>query len=180
MRCKAKSKRSGDQCKKDAVQGYEVCHIHGGKSLRSVDHPNYKHGLYDRYAPTKIKDKVSGFMDADPLDLTSELALARALLAQFLTQFEHMPLDAISISIFNDVINNVRRTVESITSIKNNAKLTAAEVQYLQIRAVDVALKYFPNDKQKQTAFVADLFGYDPNDGNGYPELVEGKAARAK
>lgn len=178
MRCKAKSKQSGSQCKKDAVDGYEVCHIHGGKSLRSVDHPNYKAGIYDKYSPTKIKDKVSDFMGADPLDLTSELALSRALLAQFLSQFESTPLDAISISIFNDVINNVRRTVESITSIKNNAKLTAAEVQYLQIRAVDVALKYFPNDKQKQTAFISDLFGYDPDSGDGYPELVEGATAK--
>ena len=31
-RCQAQSKRSGQQCRKAAVRGKQVCRIHGGKS----------------------------------------------------------------------------------------------------------------------------------------------------
>lgn len=179
MECGAK-RRNGQPCKAPAMENGR-CRIHGGLSLRSVDHPNYKHGLYDQYAPAKIKEKVTTYMEADPFDLTSELALTRALLADFLSRFvEGTTLDAISISILSDLIANVRKTVESITKIKNDSALSAAEVQYLQIRAVDVALKYFPDQKEKQNQFVADLFGYDTGISDQYPELVEGKATRTK
>jgi len=40
--CTAKSKRSGERCKKDAVIGMGVCHIHGGKSLVGTDNPAFK------------------------------------------------------------------------------------------------------------------------------------------
>lgn len=51
MRCKARSKQSGDQCKKDAVPGTSVCHIHGGKSLKGMDSPRFKDGSRSRYYP---------------------------------------------------------------------------------------------------------------------------------
>jgi hypothetical protein len=156
------------------------CRIHGGASLKSVDHPNYKHGMYDKYAPSKIKDKLDDFLEADPLDLTNELALTRALLAEFLSRFvEGTNLDAISISILSDLIDRVSKTVAIIAKLKNDSALTAAEVHYLQVRAVDVALKYFPGDKQKQAQFIADLFGVNPGSGDGRPELIEGQARRA-
>ena len=34
--CAAKSKQSGERCKKDAVASMSVCHIHGGKSLTGI------------------------------------------------------------------------------------------------------------------------------------------------
>lgn len=50
MRCTARSKQSGEQCKRHAVNGRNVCSIHGGKTPRGVASPHFKHGQYSRYA----------------------------------------------------------------------------------------------------------------------------------
>lgn len=139
MRCKAKSKQSGQQCKKNAVQGYEVCEIHGGKTPRGMDSPHWKHGntsIYRDYLPDKIKGKVAAFENADPLDLTHELALTRALLAEFISRFETTPLDAISISIMSDLVDRINKTVANISKIKNDTALTGAEVTFLAMSMI--------------------------------------------
>lgn len=46
--CGAKT-RSGKPCKRSPTyQGR--CHLHGGKSLPGIAHPNYKHGWYSKYS----------------------------------------------------------------------------------------------------------------------------------
>lgn len=47
--CTAKSKRSQTRCKKDAVVGTRVCHIHGGKSKKGLDHPDFVDGDRSKY-----------------------------------------------------------------------------------------------------------------------------------
>jgi len=54
MRCTAKSKQSGEQCKKDAMQGSTKCHIHGGKSLKGVASPAFTTGRYSKYLPEHL------------------------------------------------------------------------------------------------------------------------------
>lgn len=46
LRCKAKSKRSGSQCKAPAVRGWRVCRMHGagGGSKTGTQANAYKHG----------------------------------------------------------------------------------------------------------------------------------------
>ena len=44
MQCKAISKRSGQQCKKYAMKGTDVCSMHGGKTPSGVASSNYRHG----------------------------------------------------------------------------------------------------------------------------------------
>lgn len=46
--CKAHSKRTGEPCRQPAMVGRDVCRLHGGKSLRGVDSPTFKHGRYSR------------------------------------------------------------------------------------------------------------------------------------
>jgi hypothetical protein len=53
QRCKAKSKRSGNQCKNFAIRGWGVCRMHGAgggpKTQRGFlvcKKAPYKHGLY--------------------------------------------------------------------------------------------------------------------------------------
>lgn len=177
--CGAKT-RNGGKCRKPAMENGR-CRLHGGLSLSGADHPNFKHGAYSIYyeaMPDNIKAKTEAFEQSDPFDLTTELALSKALLANFLERFKVSPLDMNAIGFMSTLIGDISRLVEKISKIKNETALTAAEVQYLQIRAVDVALKYFPNDPQKQAQFITDLFGVDPDSSNGYPELVEGKASQ--
>lgn len=46
MQCKAKSKRSGQQCRRRAMLGQKVCMMHGGKSRKGLSHPNFKDGTH--------------------------------------------------------------------------------------------------------------------------------------
>jgi hypothetical protein len=85
MRCKARSKRSGEQCKKDAMLGREVCHIHGGKSPTGIASPNLTHGKHSRDLPTRLHQRYHEFLgDRRYTELRDEVALIDALLAQTL------------------------------------------------------------------------------------------------
>jgi hypothetical protein len=76
MRCKAKSKRSGEQCKKDAVRGREVCHIHGGKSLVGINSPTFKHGRFSKSIPARLSESYHEVLaDPNKLALDNELAV---------------------------------------------------------------------------------------------------------
>jgi len=80
--CTAKSKRSGERCKKDAVIGMGVCHIHGGKSLVGTDNPAFKHGRYSRYLPDALVDRYQAALaDQDLNSLDDEIALTDSRLA---------------------------------------------------------------------------------------------------
>lgn len=54
MQCKAMSKQSGERCKNRAVVGYDVCHIHGGKTPRGTALPQTTHGRYSKHLPTRL------------------------------------------------------------------------------------------------------------------------------
>lgn len=144
-----------------------------------MEHPNFKHGrdsIYKDYLSATIRNKVDSFSDADPFDLQDELSLSRALLSDYLERFQHVNLTMSDIGFMSSLIADITRVAEKITKIKNDNTLTAAEVQYLQVRAVNVALKYFPDDKEKQEQFIIDLFGIDEGNGIKHPRLIEGKA----
>jgi hypothetical protein len=50
LRCTATSKRTGEQCKGPAVNGWRVCRFHGagGGHAEGPTHPTWKHGLRSR------------------------------------------------------------------------------------------------------------------------------------
>ena len=76
MQCKSKSKRSGKRCKKSAIPGTEVCHIHGGKSLKGVASATFKHGRYSKFMPVGLLDTYNEFVtDKEKLALDDEIAL---------------------------------------------------------------------------------------------------------
>lgn len=176
--CGAKT-RNGQPCQSAPVNGSTRCRMHGGSTPRGSDSPHFKTGLYSKYASASIQSKNDDFIAADPLDLTSELALARALLAEFLSRYaDGIKLDVLGIDVLSQLIGNVRRTIETISKIKNESALTAAEITYLQVRAVEVVMKYFPDDPNKQEQLVVDLFGSNGTTATKYIEFIEGEATR--
>lgn len=163
--CGAKN-RSGQPCKRPAGWGTDhvgtgKCKLHGGASLKGAQHPNFKTGvnsIYRDYLPDGIKSKVEAFENADPLDLTHELAVTRALLADFLSRFvEGTRLDAISISIASDLVDRINKTVATISKIKNDTALTGAEVTFLAAGIVALLDRYV-DDPTKREAFKQELF----------------------
>jgi hypothetical protein len=52
-RCGAMT-RDGDPCKNWAMRPSKRCRMHGGKSLKGIASPHYKHGLYSVYSPIAV------------------------------------------------------------------------------------------------------------------------------
>lgn len=159
MQCGAKT-RSGKPCVNPGMANGR-CRMHGGKSLKGAESATFKHGKnskYQDYVPTLLKEKVAGFLEvSNPLDLLGELALTRALLAEFVSRFETTPLDAISISIMSDLVDRINKTVANISKIKNDTALTGAEVTFLAMQMVGLLDRYV-TDPTKREAFKQEIF----------------------
>lgn len=62
QRCKAKSKRSGEQCKNYALKGYSVCRMHGARGgpktkegMRRCKMASWQHGLYSHESAEEMR-----------------------------------------------------------------------------------------------------------------------------
>lgn len=89
MRCSAKSKQSGEQCKRHAVPGKKVCAIHGGKSLSGIASKSLKHGRHSKYLPGGLLERYQqALSDDDLLNLKHEVALVDTRIAELLEQIE--------------------------------------------------------------------------------------------
>lgn len=85
--CTAKSKQSGERCKKSAVVGYDVCEIHGGKTPRGVASPHYKHGRYSKDLPSRLAERyVEAIADEDLLALNDEIAVTTARIGDLMSR----------------------------------------------------------------------------------------------
>jgi hypothetical protein len=90
-RCKAKSKQSGEQCRRWASPGFDVCAIHGGKShAGGPGHPRAtKGGYYSKLLPTGLRksyDKV--LSDPETLNAAEEVALLRTRIGQLVSRLQ--------------------------------------------------------------------------------------------
>lgn len=63
QRCKAKSKRSGEQCKNYVIKGCSVCRMHGARGGPKTRQGHFackkapfKHGLYSHEALQDLKE----------------------------------------------------------------------------------------------------------------------------
>ena len=150
--CTAKSKRTGERCKSNAVTGYTVCRMHGAGSPHQ-GRPGGGDGrpiITGRYSLTHRKSleaKAQAFAnDANPADLAGEILLMRALLQDYLDRFgddQRLPHDDIT-RLF-DMLESIGRMVERRAKMLNATALTQAEVQYLQARIADLLITYVPD-----------------------------------
>lgn len=87
MQCKSRAKQTGEQCKRHAKPGKEVCHIHGGASTGPVDQSGnanaVTHGAFADLAAEQIQDSAFGAISAEP-DLDVEMRVARYKLYRLL------------------------------------------------------------------------------------------------
>ena len=78
MKCKAKSKSTGQKCRKTARPGREVCYWHGGKTPRGADHHAYDRGHYVAHLPGRHIDIYEAALaDPDRLKLDEDIALTK-------------------------------------------------------------------------------------------------------
>lgn len=89
MQCTARSKQSGAQCKKDAVSGRTVCHIHGGKSLAGLASPRLSHGRYSRVLPARLSARYEeARQDMALLELRDEIGLVDSRIVDLLARID--------------------------------------------------------------------------------------------
>lgn len=89
MQCEAKSKQSGQRCKRHAVPGKRVCVIHGGKSASGAASATFKHGRYSKDLPTRLAQRYhEAQADSELLELREEIALVDSRLADLLLRVD--------------------------------------------------------------------------------------------
>src|SRR5262252_2850255 len=85
----AKWKRSGEQCKRWAALGREVCVIHGGKTLSGAASGTYQTGRYSKSLPVQLAQRAEeARRNPRLLSLGDDIAVAEARLAQLFEAVE--------------------------------------------------------------------------------------------
>lgn len=114
MQCKAKSKRSGQQCRRKAMIGKEVCMIHGGKSPRGMESPHFKTGRYSNDAPARLNARyLAGLEDPELTSLRDEIAMVDARTSDLLKMA--------SISGEHQSLVDAREVLDAIFAIDNDS-----------------------------------------------------------
>lgn len=129
--CGAKT-RSGQPCQNPPVTGKSRCRMHGG-AAGSGRPPT--HGLYSKVLRQSLADKYLEFLeDPDYMSLAKELAVARALLSEYLSRFrEGVRLKGEDIESLAALIDKIGRLAERMNRIESRTALTAREVQLLTV-----------------------------------------------
>jgi hypothetical protein len=99
--CKAKSKATGERCRQPVIEGFEVCHYHGGKTPVGPAAHNFRTGRHSRWLPHDWLERYQqAIEDEDLLDLRPEIALVDAQIADVLERMQ----DDRSMSLWSDLL----------------------------------------------------------------------------
>lgn len=65
--------------------GKTVCHMHGGRSLAGVAHPNHRHGRYSKRLPERLGEQYEEAVhDRDLLTLRDEIGVVTVRIGEIL------------------------------------------------------------------------------------------------
>lgn len=89
MKCTKRSKRSGEQCRRDAMIGRDCCYMHGGATPRGTALPQTKHGRYSKSVPVRLAARYEeALADPELLSLREEAALVSSQIHDTLARME--------------------------------------------------------------------------------------------
>lgn len=106
---------------------------------------NYKHGLYSAHNMDGVNAKIEEYLKSNPDDLTSELALVRALLNEYLSKLTRPSQDALSG--VTALVEQIRKIVDTISKVRANTTLTSREIQLVMQGMSAVLQKYVPPER---------------------------------
>jgi len=138
--------------------GQGRCYLHGGMTPRGPDSPHFRHGRRSRYAIAlreSLRDKLDTLAEHDPFDVIDELQLQRALLLDFVDGKDG--LTAADRELLMRWAEQISKTAERMTRMRNETAMTAAELKLIAARLADVVARHIA-DPEQQAAFLADLF----------------------
>lgn len=94
--CTAKSKQSGERCKRHAKVGMTVCKIHGGNSPVGIASPSFKTGKYSRAASARYKERYEAALgDQTLLDNNDDIAFAQARTEELIEHLDERPANVL-------------------------------------------------------------------------------------
>ncbi len=153
-KCGAKT-RSGGKCRKPAGHrtdhpGQGRCHLHGG--LTPI-----RHGRYSSVQRRSVRELVAKFeADPNPLDTLPELALARALLADYLERAGkgRVPFDPHDAMQLVAEISKAVKRIEDVRSAEHVSRGEFYRVLQELGRVVDLVAREFITDQATCAAFL--------------------------
>jgi len=88
-RCQARSKQSGERCRRWACKGRRVCAMHGGRTPRGAASPHLVHGRHSKDLPSHLSERYAGMLeDPERAGLRSEIALVNVAITD---RLERLP-----------------------------------------------------------------------------------------
>jgi hypothetical protein len=149
MQCKAKSKQSGQQCKRHAVPGRDVCAIHGGKTPRGFALPQTKTARWSKDLPPRLASRYAETEhDPDLMSLRQDIRLVDVLLQDDLTRLDsgengeawammRKAVDALAVAINNSdpkIAAKVPTTLQGMRTIIDKRILHFATVEEIRLK----------------------------------------------
>jgi hypothetical protein len=139
--CGAKT-RSGTPCERPAGWGTDHvgegrCKLHGGCSPGGP----ITNGRQAKKTSRQLRDKIQRHLnDPNPLDLTGELALLRALLDYFQERLDEIGADPTreDAGTFLNLVQGVQKVADTISKIQSRELLTTAEMTLVLVVLADV------------------------------------------
>jgi hypothetical protein len=121
--CTAKSKRSGQGCKRAPTPGRPVCNIHGGRSPVGIAVNTFRTGRYSKYLPERLAERYrEATADGELLALREDIALIDARLADVLGRVDSGESGA-TWKACRDTLAEYRTAKDALKYVEANAAL---------------------------------------------------------
>lgn len=144
MQCAASSKRTGERCNGKAVSGSDKCRMHGGKgSGRPPIHGRYSQAFQKH---PELLAAYEAMRDDPHLEETrNEIALLRALLAQYVERFGSSLLRPDAMGVVQGLAGDITKAVERRHKIEHGEQVTITVRDYeaFVARTLDTAATFF-------------------------------------
>lgn len=130
------------------MKGKDKCMMHGGKTP-------IKSGLYSKYAPKRLADKIEEARnDPDLLDVRGVISFQVSLLNDFIEKYKggDLPFNAEAISLLLTISDKLSQNIERLNKIENgetyNVKIEAVQKTIIQV--VEIIKHIIPDPKTRE------------------------------
>lgn len=153
--CGAKSKQSGNRCRRPAVPGKNVCHIHGARAGRPPS--TYRYAKVVDKCP-ELKENYDDLMDeieeSGVVDLSTkeEITLLRARLATALERGGPDGKEPVDLKIIQDMFRDLFRALQKEREIEISREnlVPMAKVREMLKLAVNTLTRFVPAASQEE------------------------------
>lgn len=141
--CEATAKSTGNRCQRDALEGRNVCGMHGGKTPRGPENPNYRHGLYSLEPSLTERLEQVQEAEAELRDLAGEIRLGRAIVAEQVQ--DGLPVSPEDAETLLGLLDVLTRLVKRHDAIRTGEKhvITTREVERFTTVVNETIREYF-------------------------------------